>query len=48
MPISKVQGGYKINNTPGVSKSKKAAKQRLRAIKYRQQKKRRKDRRKRR
>tara|TARA_R100000742_G_C4214864_1_gene40228 strand:+ start:250 stop:396 length:147 start_codon:yes stop_codon:yes gene_type:complete len=48
MPISKVRGGYKINNTPGVSKSKKAAKQRLRAIKYRQQKKRRKDRRKKR
>ena len=47
MPIRKVNGGYKIDNTPGDSKNKKAAKQRLRAIKYRQ-KKRRKDRRKRR
>ena len=42
MPIKKVKGGYKINNTPGVSKSKKKAKQRLRAIKYRQSKKHRK------
>ena len=41
MPIRKTKGGYKIDNTPGVSKSKKAAKQRLRAIKYRQKKKRR-------
>ena len=47
MPIRKVKGGWKISNTPGVSKTKKAAKQRLRAIKYRQ-KKRRKDRRRRR
>jgi predicted secreted Zn-dependent protease len=42
MPIQKVKGGYTISNTPGVSKSKKKAKQRLRAIKYRQSKKRRK------
>jgi predicted secreted Zn-dependent protease len=40
MPIRKVKGGYKVNNTPGVSKTKKAAKQRLRAIKYRQMKRR--------
>lgn len=46
MPIRKVKGGYKIDNTPGVSRTKKAAKQRLRAIKYRQKKKRRKGRRK--
>ena len=39
MPIRKVKGGWKITNTPGVSKTKKAAKQRLRAIKYRQKKK---------
>ena len=39
MPIRKVKGGWKVNNTPGVSKTKKAAKQRLRAIKYRQKKK---------
>tara|TARA_B100000586_G_scaffold81194_1_gene57246 strand:- start:1112 stop:1261 length:150 start_codon:yes stop_codon:yes gene_type:complete len=38
MPIRKVKGGWKVNNTPGVSKTKKAAKQRLRAIKYRQKK----------
>lgn len=44
MPIRKVKGGWKISNTPGVSKTKKAAKQRLRAIKYRQKKKRRKGR----
>lgn len=48
MPIRKVKGGYKISNTPGVSRTKKAAKQRLRAIKYRQDKKRRKGRQKRR
>ena len=40
MPISKVKGGWKVNNTPGVSKSKKAAKRRLRAIKWRQGKRR--------
>jgi len=39
MPIRKVKGGWKVNNTPGTSKTKKAAKQRLRAIKYRQSKK---------
>tara|TARA_B100001250_G_C19722428_1_gene754466 strand:- start:521 stop:673 length:153 start_codon:yes stop_codon:yes gene_type:complete len=44
MPIRKVKGGWKITNTPGVSKTKKAAKQRLRAIKYRQKKKHRKGR----
>ena len=48
MPIRKVKGGYKIDNTPGISKTKKAAKQRLRAIKYRQKKKLRKGRRRRR
>ena len=48
MPIRKVNGGYKIDNTPGISKTKKAAKQRLRAIKYRQKKKLRKGRRRRR
>jgi len=47
VPIRKVKGGYKIDNTPGVSKTKKAAKQRLRAIKYRQKMKRRKGRRRR-
>ena len=32
MPIRKVKGGYKIDNTPGVSKTKKAAKQRRHVI----------------
>ena len=44
MPIRKVKGGWKIKNTSGISKTKKAAKRRLRAIKYRQSKKRRKGR----
>jgi predicted secreted Zn-dependent protease len=48
MPIRRVKGGWKVNNTPGISKTKKAAKQRLRAIKYRQKKKKGKGRRRRR
>lgn len=36
MPIQKVKGGWKIKNTSGISKTKKAAKRRLRAIKFRQ------------
>ncbi len=40
MPIRKVNGGYKITNTSGVSKTKKAAKRRLRAIKWQQKKRR--------
>ena len=44
MPIRKVKGGWKIKNTSGISKTKKAAKRRLRAIKYRQSKRRRKGR----
>jgi len=38
MPIRKVKGGYKINNVKGVSKTKKGAEKRLRAIKARQKK----------
>ena len=38
MPIRKVKGGWKIDNTSGISKTKKAAKRRLRAIEYRQSK----------
>ena len=44
MPIRKVKGGWKIDNTSGISKTKKAAKRRLRAIKYRQSQRRRKGR----
>ncbi len=33
MPIRKVDGGYKIKNTPGKSKTKTAARRRLKAIK---------------
>ena len=44
MPIRKVKGGWKIDNTSGISKTKKAAKRRLRAIEYRQSKGRRKGR----
>jgi len=33
MPINKVEGGWKIANTKGVSPNKKAAERRLRAIK---------------
>lgn len=36
MPISKVKGGYKIQNVPGTSKSKADAEKRLQAIKARQ------------
>ncbi len=36
MPITKTKKGWKINNTSGVSKTKKAAKRRLRAIKWKQ------------
>lgn len=36
MPIRKVKGGYKIDNVKGVSKTKKVATQRLRAIKVNQ------------
>lgn len=39
MPINKVKGGYKIENVKGVSKTKKAAADRLRAIKANQSKK---------
>ncbi len=38
MPIRKVKGGYKIEKVKGVSKTKKAAKDRLAAIKIRQKK----------
>jgi len=38
MPIRRVKGGWKIKNTSGISKTKKAAKRRLRAIEYRQKK----------
>jgi hypothetical protein len=38
MPIRKVKGGYKIKNTKGKSKTKKAAVKRLRAIKANQSK----------
>jgi len=41
MPITKTKKGWKIKNTSGISKTKKAAKRRLRAIKHRQSKKRR-------
>ena len=34
MPIRKTKKGWKITNTSGTSKSKKAAKRRLRAIKW--------------
>jgi len=33
MPITKVKGGWKIANTKGISPTRKAAEQRLRAIK---------------
>lgn len=36
MPIRKVKGGYKIDNTKGKSPTKKKALQRLRAIKANQ------------
>jgi hypothetical protein len=36
MPINKVEGGWKIVNTKGISPSRKAAERRLRAIKARQ------------
>ena len=39
MPIRKVKGGYKIDNVAGVSKTKKAAEERLRAIKANQSRK---------
>ena len=49
MPINKTKKGWKISNTSGVSKTKEAAKRRLRAIKWsKAQKKRRKRRNKRR
>ncbi len=38
MPIKKTKKGWKIKNTSGTSKTKKAAKKRLRAIKWRQKK----------
>jgi len=38
MPIRKTKKGYKIDKTPGYSKSKTAATKRLRAIKARQRK----------
>lgn len=38
MPIRKVPGGYKIDNVPGVSKTKREAEARLRAIKATQHK----------
>lgn len=39
MPIRKVKGGYKIDKVKGKSKTKKAAKKRLAAIKINQSKK---------
>jgi len=36
MPIIETKKGWKVKNTSGVSKSKKAAKRRLRAIKWAQ------------
>lgn len=39
MPIRKVKGGWKIENVPGISKTRAAAVKRLRAIKARQAKK---------
>jgi len=38
MPIHKTKGGYKIKNVAGKSKTKKAAKKRLPAIKTKQSK----------
>ena len=38
MPIRKVKGGYKIDNVPGIIKTKKQAQERLRAIKANQAK----------
>ncbi len=38
MPIRKVKGGYKIDNVAGISKTKKEAEDRQRAIKARQSK----------
>lgn len=38
MPIRKVKGGYKIDNTKGKSKTKKDAQKRLAAIKISQKK----------
>ena len=40
MPIRKVNGGYKIENTPGVSATYQEAVKRLQAIKANQRKKR--------
>lgn len=42
MPIRKVKGGYKIDNVAGTSKTKEAAKKRLKAIKANQNSKKRK------
>jgi len=42
MPVYKVKGGWKIDNTPGVSKTKKQAEERLKAIKSEQARRRRK------
>jgi hypothetical protein len=39
VPIYKTKSGYKIKNTKGVSKTRKQALRRLRAIKVRQRKK---------
>ena len=36
MPVRKTKGGYKIDNVPGVSKTKEAAQKRLAAIKANQ------------
>lgn len=36
MPIRKVAGGWKIKNTPGISKTKSSAIKRLKAIKVSQ------------
>ena len=41
MPIRKVKGGYKIDNTKGISKTRKEAEKRLKAIKASQRAKRR-------
>lgn len=39
MPIRKVKGGWKIDNVKGLSKTRKEAEQRLKAIKIEQAKK---------
>ena len=47
MPIIKIKYGWKITNTSGISKTKNEAKQRLRAIKWRQKRRKRRNKRRR-